>query len=170
MKISNSNSKTEATTVGGTNPPDHSQPRRFASPLRRGHFWKVTSGKWHVATVSALAIFAAFCLIPLCLAARSGQWSTVRDNHVDAHFYCALCGTHKDLEVHHVTPFSVDSGLELVPSNLVTLCRHCHLEAGHLGNFQRENTNLLAIIGEVGRKLNDLRTNETYGVDTQKAF
>jgi len=78
---------------------------------------------------------------------RSGRWSTVRKIHLRANPYCANCGKKKriGMQVHHITPFSVDPSLELVPTNLLTLCNNprCHLDKGHLGNFRSWNVNVI---------------------------
>ncbi|ACX51981.1 HNH endonuclease [Ammonifex degensii KC4] len=44
---------------------------------------------------------------------------------------CVLCGSRKDLQVHHLVPRS--KGGTDTPANLVVLCRECHrkLHAGH---------------------------------------
>ena len=39
---------------------------------------------------------------------------------------CALCGSKKDLEVHHVYPFQDYPLLGICISNGITLCRDCH--------------------------------------------
>lgn len=50
-----------------------------------------------------------------------------RDNHE-----CQMCGSGKDLEVHHIIPVS-DNGTKK-DSNLCTLCSECHLNTAHGGN------------------------------------
>lgn len=76
---------------------------------------------------------------------RSGQWPTVRKNHLTKNPACALCGGTKTVEVHHIHPFHVHPERELDPSNLITLCEakkdgvNCHLFTGHLGNFKSVN-------------------------------
>ena len=52
---------------------------------------------------------------------------------------CAVCSRKRTLEVHHIIPFHVAPDLELNPSNLMALCRRCHLFVGHLGNWRRFN-------------------------------
>jgi hypothetical protein len=80
---------------------------------------------------------------------RSRDWSAVRARHLQQHGVCAVCGTAKDLQVHHIKPFSRNPDLELEPSNLVTLCVsnywgfNCHLLIGHGGSWRYENTNVL---------------------------
>ena len=62
---------------------------------------------------------------------RSGDWPRVRADFVRLHPVCEACGTKKDLNVHHIVPFHLDSSLELDPKNLITLCREHHFRIGH---------------------------------------
>jgi 5-methylcytosine-specific restriction endonuclease McrA len=77
---------------------------------------------------------------------RSSGWRRVRRRHLKANPSCAVCGSTKSLEVHHVIPFSRRPDLELEPSNLLTLCDslakrglNCHHLFGHLRNWRRAN-------------------------------
>ena len=77
---------------------------------------------------------------------RSPKWTEVRKQHLEKNPECAICGSIKKVEVHHVKPFHLYPELELEPSNLVSLCESkefssliCHLDFGHLGNYQDEN-------------------------------
>jgi hypothetical protein len=61
---------------------------------------------------------------------------------------CAVCGSTKSLEVHHIVPFHVDPGLELREHNLITLCDglwglNCHFVFGHLRNWRRANESVI---------------------------
>ena len=47
---------------------------------------------------------------------------------------CVLCGTKKNLHVHHIMRKSQYRGLLLEPNNLVTVCQQCHLYNAHSGN------------------------------------
>lgn len=156
----------------GADPAASRNPAGLPPFTGRASYRQAASGQWRAVTTSGLVALSLLCLlaaVPLTFAQRSGQWGKVRDAFVAENFHCALCGSPKNLQVHHVIPISVDVSLELVATNLITLCEHCHLEAGHLGNWQRENPKLREIIGQVGARLHELRTNETYGVDTKKA-
>ena len=90
----------------------------------------------------------AFCL-PILSADRSPQWRKVRLAHLKLHPVCEICGSAKDVEVHHFVPFHLDPKLELEESNLITLCESkywgfsCHLQVGHGGNYRYENKGLL---------------------------
>lgn len=76
---------------------------------------------------------------------RSGKWRRIRREHLKREPACVVCCGRKSLEVHHIVPFSVNPDLELVPSNLMTLCESkrlgltCHQLIGHLGNYRRQN-------------------------------
>lgn len=74
---------------------------------------------------------------------RSPEWQRVRACHLKNQPWCKRCGRTSDLEVHHIVPFHLDSGSELDPDNLITLCEsagsQCHLRNGHLGNWRSFN-------------------------------
>ena len=88
---------------------------------------------------------------------RSSKWPAVRSAHLKAHPCCAVCGTRKDVQVHHIKPFHIKPELELDPNNLVTLCTskywgfNCHLAVGHGGNFRYENANVIEDIARIRR-------------------
>lgn len=71
---------------------------------------------------------------------RSPRWSSVRRTFIKKHPYCALCGTDKNIEAHHVIPFSQNPLLELDENNLITLCAPHHLLCGHLMAWRSWNT------------------------------
>lgn len=76
------------------------------------------------------------------LPARSSRWPAVRGAHLKRNPTCAACGTRDKLEVHHIHPFHIYPELELVGSNLLTLCEtggNCHLMIGHLKHFKSYN-------------------------------
>lgn len=70
---------------------------------------------------------------------RSTSWMKVRKEHLKKFNECACCGSKKSLEVHHKVPFHINKSLELERSNLITLCKRCHLFIGHLGHFKSYN-------------------------------
>jgi hypothetical protein len=79
---------------------------------------------------------------------RSGKWPGVRNRFLDRHPVCAACGQRRrrDLNVHHIIPFSQDPSRELDENNLITLCEtggklgmNCHLVVGHLGRWDACN-------------------------------
>lgn len=73
---------------------------------------------------------------------RAKEWRFVRSNHLAFNPVCEACGGKEKLEVHHIIPFHVAPELELVPSNLITLCEskkkgvNCHLFVGHGGDYR----------------------------------
>ena len=75
---------------------------------------------------------------------RSGRWPALRDKFIRHNPYCAACGRTESLEAHHVVPFQEDRQLELVESNLISLCRTCHFVFGHLGDWASWNTDVRA--------------------------
>lgn len=80
-----------------------------------------------IATVCLLAAFAVIA----SGAPRSGKWHTLQQKFLRAYPECAACGTRENLNVHHEKDFAHNPSLELVWSNLITLCRKHHLELGH---------------------------------------
>jgi hypothetical protein len=78
---------------------------------------------------------------------RSSKWRTVRKHFLKDNPTCAACGSSKKLEIHHLKPFHSHPELELVKSNLITLCENkkygicCHQLVGHRGNYRKINEN-----------------------------
>lgn len=55
---------------------------------------------------------------------------------------CQWCGSRFFIQVHHFEEtYHQNPKRELDPTNLVPLCRKCHLEHGHRGSFQSFETN-----------------------------
>ena len=80
---------------------------------------------------------------------RSSHWPLVRACWLQEHGICVHCGGTTDLEVHHIRPVHLFPGLELVPANFMTLCEgptRCHLEYGHLGDWDNWNQSLISAI------------------------
>lgn len=48
--------------------------------------------------------------------------------------HCTICGSTENLEAHHIIPVSHAKEYSLVESNLVTLCRKCHMLVHHNPN------------------------------------
>mgnify|MGYP001574838325 FL=1 len=88
-------------------------------------------------------------------AVRSSKWSEVRRAFITKFPLCAVCGKKGTLlspnECHHQNPFHIHPELELLESNLITLCRVHHLWWGHLGNFKSFNKD----VREDARIMND---------------
>lgn len=72
---------------------------------------------------------------------RASGWSKVRASYIRRHPVCEACATVKDLNVHHIKPFSKYPELELDTTNLITLCRYHHFWIGHKGNWKKYNPN-----------------------------
>ena len=77
---------------------------------------------------------------------RSPQWHKVREEFLTNNLECAVCGTNKNLNVHHKKPFHLYPQFELDPNNLITLCmdplHQCHIKLGHGGDFKKYNPNV----------------------------
>lgn len=80
-------------------------------------------------------------------AKRSSKWRKVRNEFVKENPKCAVCGSTKKLEVHHILPYHLFPELELETDNLITLCdggglwgvASCHRFFGHLGRWSSMN-------------------------------
>lgn len=75
---------------------------------------------------------------------RSPQWGALRDRWIKTSPICAGCGGKKLLEAHHIQPFHVKPELELSEQNLLTLCRECHFQIGHLRDWSVFNPQVIA--------------------------
>jgi len=82
---------------------------------------------------------------------RSKEWTTLRKRVLkNSDAKCAVCGSTKKLELHHILPFNLFPDLELEEGNLIILCdgngrfgiKSCHLLFGHYGNFKLYNPNV----------------------------
>jgi len=76
---------------------------------------------------------------------RSPEWHKVREEFLETNPECAICGTNKNLNVHHKKPFHLYPELELDKTNLVTLCMskmECHLLIGHGSAYKFYNKNI----------------------------
>jgi hypothetical protein len=73
----------------------------------------------------------------VCGVVRSPHWPAVRESFLKVHPTCAACGGKIGLNVHHIKPYYLFPKLELVESNLITLCEQYghHLLFGHLMNW-----------------------------------
>lgn len=74
---------------------------------------------------------------------RSWQWPKFRRKFLELNFCCEACCTDKNLEVHHIIPFSQNPKLELSETNCITLCKYCHLVFGHFRDYNLHNPNVL---------------------------
>jgi len=93
-------------------------------------------------------------------AKRSSGWRKVRNDFVKANPTCAVCGTKKDLEVHHIKDFSNYPELELINTNLLTLCHNEHFLFGHYKNWRLINKTIMEDTKTWRRKLKRARNKE----------
>lgn len=87
-----------------------------------------------------------FKRLKFAIEGRSPKWDGVRKAFIKVNPKCIACDSREKLEVHHIVPFNVNHSLELEPSNLMTLCRNCHLVLGHLKDFDLNNTQVRWLI------------------------
>lgn len=99
---------------------------------------------------------------------RSPKWPAARKAYLLRHPKCFVCLGTKKLNVHHMKPFHLHPGLELDPTNFITLCEgnpeiNCHLFVGHLGNFKGFNPDVITDAKAWRLKLieNRIRIHET---------
>ena len=94
-------------------------------------------------------------------AKRDPRWPAKRRSFRQRYPTCAVCGTRRKVQIHHIIPFHLAPELELKTSNLIPLCTggrfkglHCHLIFGHLGDYQRVNEAVRAVAAEWAVYLN----------------
>lgn len=78
---------------------------------------------------------------------RSGKWGQFKKKFLQGKV-CAVCGSKKGLEAHHIVPFHFAPDRELDETNLIALCEgdpkiNCHLFVGHLGNYRGVNPDVV---------------------------
>jgi hypothetical protein len=66
---------------------------------------------------------------------RSPQWPKKEKEFKSAHPECSCCLSKNNLQVHHKKPYHTNPELELVDSNLMTVCRYCHFVICHENNW-----------------------------------
>lgn len=114
----------------------------------------VLTSRVKICTLLSIAIILML-IAALEAGTRFPGWPTLRRAHLAKHPACAICGSTKDREVHHIKPYTLFPDLEMEPSNLVTLCRsknwgfNCHLAVGHGGNYSMYNPYLLDDIASI---------------------
>ena len=86
---------------------------------------------------------------------RSKDWPRVRRRFKKKHPHCAVCGSRRKVQIHHIVPFQFAPDLELEETNLISLCTggrfkglNCHLIFGHRGSFQKVNEAVEAVAAE----------------------
>jgi len=94
---------------------------------------------------------------------RAGEWRRVRAEHLKKHPACEVCGRTNNLTVHHVFPVSLAPELELVESNLMTLCdTPCHFMFGHFFNYHCYNKNVRKLAATFRREMRNNRRCSQY--------
>jgi hypothetical protein len=77
---------------------------------------------------------------------RSPKWPAVERAFKAEYPLCEVCGSDKNVEIHHRVPFHVDPSKELDFGNLITLCSNSscmsHLTLGHLGSYKQSNPHI----------------------------
>ena len=63
---------------------------------------------------------------------HNAEWKRIRDLKLFIFDQCEKCGSKEDLQVHHITPLSVDKKLLTDWLNLMTLCKKCHYKIHYL--------------------------------------
>ena len=48
---------------------------------------------------------------------------------------CVVCDNKKNIQVHHKLPRHIRPDLAVDETNLIALCKSCHLRIGHLGSY-----------------------------------
>ena len=78
----------------------------------------------------------------LNLKAPDGQsmnfgWQKCRREFFKAikHKECVCCRSKKKIEVHHILPRHIRPDLAVDFTNLIALCKGCHLRIAHLGSY-----------------------------------
>lgn len=72
---------------------------------------------------------------------------------------CACCGSKKKIQAHHIKPRHLFPLLALVLSNLIALCKDCHLRIGHLGSYFQYNA-AIKLVAFFVRKYSILKLNK----------
>jgi len=85
---------------------------------------------------------------------RSPKWEEVRKIFLCDHPECAVCHVRKKLNVHHIKPFHLFPALELVVTNLITLCRDHHFLFGHLLSWKSYNEDAVTDAHDWSDKIN----------------
>lgn len=87
---------------------------------------------------------------------RSKKWRTFRKGYLKGNPECFACGRNHWLfriTAHHIIPYYIKPELELDQTNLIPLCRRCHLLFGHLNSWDRVNLGASADISNFRDKI-----------------
>lgn len=80
---------------------------------------------------------------------RSSKWSEVRAEHLKREPRCRVCGSDRDMEVHHILPYGEDAGRELDPANLISCCHDCHFVVAHAGNWRTYRPDIVRLANTI---------------------
>jgi 5-methylcytosine-specific restriction endonuclease McrA len=58
---------------------------------------------------------------------------------------CSCCSSTKRIEVHHILPRHIRPDLSVDMTNLIALCKGCHLRIGHLGSYYQYNETVMDV-------------------------
>lgn len=90
---------------------------------------------------------ATVLLTPLSIRERIAQKHVYAAIKIRDNFTCKLCGQVGGiLHTHHIIPFATNVNLRNITSNLVTLCKKCHLEKAHDGAPSKLNVQVQQIL------------------------
>lgn len=72
--------------------------------------------------------------------ALSWKWSKFLEEYWEKYpKECSICGTRRRVELHHIVPRHIAPDRIFDESNVIALCRSCHLRWGHLGDWDMWN-------------------------------
>lgn len=58
---------------------------------------------------------------------------------------CVCCSSKKKIEVHHILPRHIRPDLTVDFTNLIALCKACHLHIGHLNSYFTYNAEVVKV-------------------------
>ena len=85
------------------------------------------------------------------------RWRKVRNEFAKQYPNCSVCGASKELEVHHIRPWSLFPDRRYDFSNLISLCDPCHFRFGHWRNWKKWNPKINGFSEMAPRFLDDIR-------------
>lgn len=66
------------------------------------------------------------------------MWKFAKDDVIERDRFCVVCGSAKNLTVHHIKPLKQYPQLAFEISNLVLLCKNCHENQHKKGELRKE--------------------------------
>lgn len=87
--------------------------------------WNTVSGKTNSsANFCSKECYTGFLVKPDRITGRGSRWKLIAKAIRKKHPFCALCGTTRVLDIHHIVPFRLTQDNE--DDNLIPLCKKCH--------------------------------------------